>query len=58
MMLLSAVIGIISAIGGYYLSVWLDSSTSAGMVTIGGILFVLALLLSPQDGIIIKKLKK
>lgn len=57
MMLLSAFFGIISAIGGYYLSVWLDSSTSAGMVTIGGILFVLALLFSPQDGVILKKLK-
>lgn len=57
MMILSSIFGVLSAIGGYYLSVILDSSTSAGMVTIAGFLFLLSFLFSPQQGILIKKFK-
>ena len=58
MLILSSIIGILSAIGGYYLSVWLDSSTAAGMVTVSGILFVITLLFSPQEGVLVKKFSK
>ncbi|MCP4522176.1 MAG: metal ABC transporter permease [Cytophagales bacterium] len=48
MLLLSVLFGIASAVGGYYLSNYLDSSTSAGMVTMGGILFAIVFVISKK----------
>jgi manganese/zinc/iron transport system permease protein len=39
MLLLSAVIGIIITVVGYFLAMWLDASISGAMVTVGGCLF-------------------
>lgn len=52
MLLLSVLIGALSAIGGYFLAVYFDVSISGMMVTVNGFFFLLAFFLSPQDGLI------
>ena len=54
MLLISMLLGAISAVGGYYLAVYLNSSISACMVFISGILFILTLFFSPTHGTFIK----
>ncbi len=51
----SAVIGALGAIGGYWLAIWVDGSIAGGIVTMLGILFVLALLFSPSQGLIAQR---
>ncbi|MCC7224787.1 MAG: metal ABC transporter permease [Chitinophagales bacterium] len=46
MLCLSVLFGILAAIGGYYLAVWLDGSIAGAMASAMGILFVLVLLWS------------
>ena len=41
MLILSCIIGILSAIGGYYLAIYLDSSTAACMAVVSGVIFFL-----------------
>ncbi|NWK56565.1 metal ABC transporter permease [Verrucomicrobiaceae bacterium N1E253] len=54
MMVLAAIHALLSAIGGLYLHVWLNTNMSASVVVSGGILLVLAWLLGPVDGVIWK----
>ena len=54
MLMLSAGFGVASAILGYYLAVWLDGSIAGAMSVIAGLLFLLAFLFSPSQGLIIK----
>lgn len=42
MFLLTFLAGAISAVGGYYFSVWLQASVAASMATVSGILFLVA----------------
>ena len=46
MILLSSIIGVLSAIGGYYLASWLDASIAGAMATVAGALFGLSFLIS------------
>lgn len=55
MLILSVIVGILAAIGGYYLAVFLNASIAGGMATMIGIIFVLAFLLAPRQGILRKK---
>lgn len=55
MMVITVLIAIISSIIGYYLAVLLDGSIAGAIVTITGIIFLLALLFSPTQGILMKK---
>jgi manganese/zinc/iron transport system permease protein len=55
MLILSAGIGVLVAICGYYLAAWLDASIAGAMATAAGIFFFLAFLFSPQSGIWRKK---
>lgn len=57
MLVLAGVHTLLSAVGGLYLHVWFDSNMAASVVVSGGILFVLAWLLGPVDGVIWKWLK-
>src|SRR5690606_9687600 len=57
MLFLSALTGILSSVIGYYLAVWLDGSIAGAIATTSGVLFALALLLSPAHGLLFKKLK-
>ncbi len=57
MLVLAAVHALLSAIGGMYLHVWFDSNMSASVVVSGGVLFVLAWLLGPVDGVLWRWMK-
>lgn len=52
MMALSLVHSAISAVVGMHLGIWLDCSIAAAMVVAGGILFVLAWIFSPSQGLL------
>lgn len=58
MLIISAGIGVLIAITGYYLAVWLDGSIAGAMATMAGVFFGLAFLFSPQDGILLKSKKR
>jgi manganese/zinc/iron transport system permease protein len=49
---LSALIGIASAVSGYWLARALDASIAGSMATMAGIFFALAFLLAPEQGLI------
>lgn len=51
MILLSAFIGVLSTVLGYYVAYWLDASIAGCMVAVAGVLFVLAFLFSPKHGL-------
>ncbi len=54
---LSALIGAASAWTGFELALWLDTSVSGAMVTVLGVFFGVALLLSPSHGLVAKALR-
>ena len=58
MLLLAVLIGILSAAGGYYLAFIINGSISGAMTSVLGILFTLALLFSPSQGIFTRKFFK
>ena len=49
---LSALLGVVSAISGYWLAHLLDVSIGGSMATMAGVLFLLTFLLAPERGII------
>ncbi|WP_215146150.1 metal ABC transporter permease [Exiguobacterium qingdaonense] len=54
MIILSACLGALAAVMGYGLGVWLDVSIAGAMATSCGILFALAFLFSPRQGVVTK----
>jgi ABC-type Mn2+/Zn2+ transport system permease subunit len=52
MVLVAILVGTGSAVAGLYLSVWLDVASSAMIVVVQSVLFLAALLLGPQTGIL------
>jgi len=58
MLLITAVLGVIISIAGYYLAVWVDGSIAGAMSTVAGVLFALAFLFSPTEGIVFKEHRK
>lgn len=57
MMILSGVFGIIAAISGYYIAVWLDTSISGSMAFSTGLVFMISFLASPKHGIVARWMK-
>lgn len=57
MLWLSALAGVLSAIGGYYVAVWLDGSIAGAMAGVAGLLFLIAFLFSPREGILTRKFR-
>jgi len=55
MLFISVVVGVIAAIGGYYLAVAMDASIAGGMSTVVGLEFLIVLLFSPTQGVFMKK---
>lgn len=51
---LSGLFGVVSAIAGYYVAVWLDTSISGSMAFATGIVFMISFLGSPKHGIVAK----
>lgn len=58
MMLITCIIAIIISILGYYLAVMLDGSIAGAVVAAAGLLFGLAYLFSPSNGILLKRPKQ
>jgi manganese/zinc/iron transport system permease protein len=49
---LSALLGALSAVGGYWLAHFLDASIAGSMATVAGVIFALAFLMAPERGLI------
>ncbi|MMZ69386.1 hypothetical protein D1872_322200 [compost metagenome] len=58
MLLYSVLIGAVSSAGGYYAAKWLDASIAGAMITVAGILFVLAFVFSPLHGLMARYQKR
>ncbi|HAM81912.1 metal ABC transporter permease [Ornithinibacillus bavariensis] len=54
MLLLSALFGVVSAVAGYYIAAWVDTSISASMAFATGIVFLISFIGSPKHGLIAK----
>ena len=52
MLMISTVHGVLSALGGWHLSVWLECSTAGAMVVVGTGLFLAAFVFSPSHGLV------
>ena len=52
LLILSAVLGALSAVGGFWLARGIDASIAGSMATMAGIVFFLALLFSPERGVV------
>lgn len=57
MIMLSGAFGIISAIVGYYVAVWLDTSISGSMAFATGIVFLISFIFSPKHGVLSRYIK-
>lgn len=51
MLIYSALIGVFSAVNGYWLAHWLDASIAGSMATMTGVSFLAAYLLAPERGL-------
>ncbi len=62
MLLISAALGILSALGGYFMAQGLDASIAGSMATFSGIIFFLVFIFAPERGLmaklIVRKYKK
>ena len=56
MLIITTGLGILISILGYYLAAWLNGSIAGAMATVAGILFTIALIFSPKEGILMKRL--
>lgn len=50
--------GVVSAVAGYFLARWLDSSIAAAMTAVSGALFAAAFVLAPRTGLVSKALAR
>ncbi len=55
MMLITAGLGVVVSFFGYYLAAWLDGSIAGAMSLVAGVLFAVAFLFSPQEGLLTRK---
>lgn len=56
MLWLGALAGIVAAVAGYFLAVWLNASVAGAMAVVSGGLFTLAFFFSPRHGLATKRL--
>lgn len=52
MLMISVVVGVLSALGGYALAAWVDGAIAGAMAVVSGGLYVLAALCSPRHGVL------
>lgn len=57
MLILSGTFGIFSAILGYLMAAWIDTSISGSMAFATGIIFIISFIFSPKHGLIFKYLR-
>lgn len=58
MILYSVIVGALSSAGGYYFAKWLDASIAGSMISVAGLLFLLAFLFSPLHGLVARFSKR
>jgi len=58
MLALAVLLGVTSAIGGYWTARWWDASIAGAIATVAGFQFLLALLFSPSQGIVRRALRR
>lgn len=58
MLLLSVALGVAAALGGYWLASFLDTSIAGSMATVAGLLFALAWLLAPEQGLLTQRKRR
>ncbi|RCX19659.1 manganese/zinc/iron transport system permease protein [Fontibacillus phaseoli] len=58
MLIYSVLVGAASSAGGYYAAKWLDASIAGSMITVAGILFILAFVFSPLHGLVARYQKR
>ncbi|GAA0190434.1 manganese ABC transporter permease MntD [Fulvivirga kasyanovii] len=54
MLIITSFLGVVISAGGYYLAAWLDGSIAGAMASVAGLLFMLAFLFSPGNGMVAK----
>ena len=52
MMWLSGLLAAVSAMGGFWVARWIDASIAGSMAGMAGVVFLLALLLAPEEGVV------
>ncbi|MEQ9619635.1 MAG: metal ABC transporter permease [Deltaproteobacteria bacterium] len=52
MIIFSAVIGVISAVSGFWVAILLDANIAGSMATMSGVIFIFVFLLAPERGLI------
>lgn len=52
MLIYSVIIGIISAIGGYWMARWFDANIAGSMATVTGVVFLVIFLVAPNRGVV------
>lgn len=57
MLILSSSFGVISAVVGYFIAAWIDTSISGSMAFATGIVFLVSFIFSPKHGVISKYIK-
>lgn len=58
MLFVTALLGIVVSAAGYYLAVLVDGSIAGAMSSVAGLLFLLAFLFSPSEGLIAKRINQ
>lgn len=58
MLSLSVLIGIVSAVSGYWLARWVDTNIAGAMATMTGVYFLAALIFAPERGLIARRLQQ
>lgn len=58
MLVVSAAFGVVSAIAGYAIAVWLDTSISGSMAFATGIVFLVSFLASPKHGLLSRYIRR
>lgn len=58
MLFLACVSGIAASVSGYYVAVWLDGSIAGAIAAMSGLIFGMAMMVSPTHGLLFKKLKQ
>lgn len=57
MLILSSLFGVTSAVVGYYIAAWIDTSISGSMAFATGLIFLISFIFSPKHGMVAKYLR-
>ena len=55
---ISAIVGVLSAVSGYWMARWIDTNIAGAMATMAGVYFILALVFAPEQGLLARQLQQ